>query len=314
MINKIISYIILFSVVLNIPSILLKTSSISFSSPYSYFIFLLLFVLILINIKFQLNQLTQIFLFISTLYFVISFLNIQTSISIYIIQFIKFFLMATGLSISIKLLDYKLFLYLLFFGCSMILFDAIFFKFNDLYTSQGLIQYGRYSGFYLNPNIAAYFCSIGYVLSLTKIKKYKYLFLIFFTFLGLLTLSRTFIFSWVLINIIYLRFNSKHFIYGLIFTLLLPILLFYAQQLDLEINRYSLLFDFINTGYIDYDVLLYDTRDATWAYYYNSILNAPILGNGFHSFLGINNQMGVHNTFLLILGESGIIPFLLFVI
>jgi len=59
----------------------------------------------------------------------------------------------------------------------------------------------------------------------------------------------------------------------------------------------------------------HDSRTETWALYYDSVFENPLLGNGFNSFRhGGIEEVGAHNTYLLIIGESGIIPFLAFVI
>lgn len=58
-------------------------------------------------------------------------------------------------------------------------------------------------------------------------------------------------------------------------------------------------------------------RNITFNYGWEMIKSSPIFGNGFGSFHRFADgplQLGVHNTHLLILGESGIIPFVLFLI
>ena len=57
-----------------------------------------------------------------------------------------------------------------------------------------------------------------------------------------------------------------------------------------------------------------DSRTATWSRFYDNVLDSPFLGNGYGSFQGDGiNHVGVHNTYLLIIGESGIIPFIVFI-
>jgi O-antigen ligase len=56
------------------------------------------------------------------------------------------------------------------------------------------------------------------------------------------------------------------------------------------------------------------SRADNWAVYYKDIIDKPIFGNGFKTLSGQNEtKQGVHNTFLMILGEAGIVPFLIFI-
>ena len=92
------------------------------------------------------------------------------------------------------------------------------------------------------------------------------------------------------------------------------ILVTFSKKLNLDTDRFRFLTGLFS-GSIDSEVLNYDTRQDTWARFYDSIIDSPIFGNGYSAFLtsltDVNAQ-GVHNTFLLIFGESGFLPFLLF--
>jgi O-antigen ligase len=67
---------------------------------------------------------------------------------------------------------------------------------------------------------------------------------------------------------------------------------------------------------INNEILNEDSRQYQWSKFYDGILNSPIIGNGYSSFgqsLDGRGDAGVHNSFLLILGESGLLPFLLII-
>ena len=81
--------------------------------------------------------------------------------------------------------------------------------------------------------------------------------------------------------------------------------------MKLDIIRFEFLTNLFLLN-IDQEVLNYDSRFSQWANFYNAIINSPIVGNGYSTFstsLNVKGGMGVHNSFLLILGESGFLPF-----
>ena len=313
--QNLISLTVLSLIVLNIPSFLLRTTSVSISSPISYLLFILLFILILLNKISYTNNVKLLFV-MSLLYFIIGLFNYSGLLSIYLINFTKYFIFLFGLYIAVRHLNYRLLLFLLFIGGFMILLDSLYFRFNDIYKYRHLHEYGRYAGLYLNPNIAGFVTIIGYCISLTQLKKTKLFFLLYFTLLGLMTLSKTFIISWLFINFIYFLFNRRHSIYILLILFFIPILFSFANILNLDFFRINLLVDLYANGYNNYDILLIDSRTDTWALYYSKIFDAPLLGNGYSSFQGnsLESSAGVHNSFLLIFGESGIFPFILLLI
>lgn len=315
LINRVISFSILSLVLLNLPSIALETLSISFSSPLSYTLFALLCLLILLNFN-EIEKEIVFLIFIGSLYFFFSIFNFNGNLAFLLITFFKFIISVIGIGISIKYVSNNIILILLFVGSLTIILDSLFFRFNDSLSFGYVIKYGRYSGFYLNPNIASIVCLIGYIMSITKNNFWKILAL-FFSITGFLTLSRTFILSWIIVNIIYMIFNFKFIVRGTIFLLLTFIILInYSEKFNLDTNR----FDFLTglfLGEIDKEVMNDDSRIDQWSKFSKLILKSPIIGNGFNSFSSsksdINGQ-GIHNTFLLILGESGFLPFTLMVV
>ena len=155
--------------------------------------------------------------------------------------------MVLGLNVAVKYLNDKLLIFFLLLGCSTILLDSLFFRFNDVYSRGGdIFEYGRYSGFYLNPNVAAFLCLIGYIISLVKIKK-NTLLLSLFTLFGIMTLSRTFVLSWIIVNFIYLRFNRKHIIWTIVLLLALPFSFVFLELLQLEASRFQSLVDILTS-------------------------------------------------------------------
>ena len=314
MIKKIISFVVLFLTLLNIPTIVLETFSISISSPISYLLFSLLAFLIFTN-KIKYPKTVIILAVTGSLYYFISALQYNGDYIILIISYIKFLLYLFGLYIAIINIDQKIIIVFLLLGAITILLDALYFRFNDFQGIGYVSQYRRYSGFYLNPNTASMICLFGYALTIIKTNYWKLL-TIAFTFFGFLTLSRTFIVTWFLITTIYLLHNKKYIrkTFLLLFVSIFSLITF-SKELNLDTYRFEFLMNLFSAQ-IDYEVLQDDSRLDQWEKFYDLILDSPIIGNGFQTFstspVDINEQ-GVHNSFLLIFGESGFLPFLLII-
>ena len=312
--KKIISFVLCFFVLLNIPAILQETLSIAVSSPVSYFTFFLLGVLIFTN-KIKYPKTVIILAFIASLYFSISALQYNGDYIILILIYIKFLLYLFGLYIAIRNIDQNIIIVFLLLGAITILLDTLYFRFNDFQGIGYVSQYGRYAGFYLNPNTASMFCLLGYALTITKINYWKFL-SIAFTFFGFLTLSRTFMATWFLITIIYLFYNRKYIVKTLLFLIVSAFsLITFSKELNLDTDRFDFLVNLFS-GQINNEVLNDDSRQDQWTKFYDLIIDSPIIGNGFQTFstsLTDKNAQGVHNSFLLILGESGFLPFLLII-
>lgn len=194
----------------------------------------------------------------------------------------------------------------LMIGTSSILFHAIFF--------QG--DFGRYSGFFLDPNAAGFACVIAYCLSFRIQPNHLKLFGQFLiTFAGLLTFSRTFIILWLLVSIISVvsdRKNSLNFGLG-IGALIVVFTVGSLLKVDaVRFNALESLFSDNNNSSIS--VIQEDSRTETWSRYYDDIFTHPFFGNGYRQLSGIDEQkQGVHNSYLMIIGEAGIFPFLIFI-
>jgi O-antigen ligase len=312
MIKKTISLIVLILVLLNIPTIVLETQSIAISSPISYFLFLLLAILVAKE-KSKFPKELNYFAFTTILYFVISAFNYEGPIIIILFDFIKSILYLFGLFISFKYVNKNLFIIILLIGASTIILDSLYFRFNDFSGDGYTSEYGRYAGFYLNPNIASVICLLGYALSLNLKGNFKIIAIVF-AFLGILTLSRSFIITFVLVSAVYFYYNKK-VVFKSVFVLILGIicLISYSTELKLDSSRFGFVTGLF-MGDINQEVLKDDSRHDQWAKFYDPILNSPLIGNGYGSFsqsLDRRDQGGVHNVFLLIFGESGFAPFLL---
>ena len=314
MVKKIISFVVCLLVLLNIPGILLETQSIAVSSPVSYFTFFLLGVLIITN-KTKFPKQILFLAGISSLYFFIGAFQYEGSFIELFIVFIKFLLYLFGLFISLHYINQNTIILLLLAGVITILLDSLYFRFNDFQGIGYVSKYGRYSGFYLNPNNASFVCSLGYILTITKKNNIKFL-AILFVFFGFLTLSRAFMGAWIIITSIYLFFNRKYLVKSIFILIISGFILFqFSEQLNLDITRFEFLTNLFR-GNIDQEVLNDDSRSSQWAKFYDGILNSPIIGNGYSSYgksLDGRGDAGVHNSFLLILGESGFLPFSLII-
>jgi O-antigen ligase len=135
-----------------------------------------------------------------------------------------------------------------------------------------------------------------------------------FTLAGLLTFSRTFIVIWLLINVISLKISLKNLrIFGIGF-LIIGTLFFIDEVVGLNNPRFEQLKSILNNESVSSEEISDDSRTDTWAKYYDRIMDSPLIGNGYKTFASKDNDgEGVHNTYLRIIGEAGIIPFLLFI-
>jgi len=172
---------------------------------------------------------------------------------------------------------------------------------------------GRYSGFYLNPNAAGFACIIGYCMSMSvKYKILQILGQVLFSIAGLLTFSRTFLLIWILINMFSLLISYKNVYKIFAGALLFSFFLSLGDKFDSNVGRLEA-FSSIQDGKVS-DEMEEGSRTSSWAAYYDKIYDSPLFGNGYLSFSGNNSYsiQGVHNAFLMILGESGIFAFLYF--
>ncbi|MBR9913759.1 MAG: O-antigen ligase family protein [Algicola sp.] len=298
---KIIKYLALILLLWGIPSFFSYDEAIG-----SQFSLLMIGMLILYYFFSKKRGIVLPFLFLGVLYFVISGLVYLAGDPMFFRNdLIKYVVVVIcGAELARDTSKKELFV-LLMLGASSILIHAIFF--------QG--GFGRYSGLFLDPNGAGFVCVIAYCLSFRiKPHKLKLLGQFLITFAGLLTFSRTFIILWLLVSIISVisdRKNSLNFGLGVgalivIFTV--------GSLLKVDAVRFNALENlFSDNNKSSISVIQDDSRTKTWSRYYEDILDRPILGNGYRQLSGIDeDKQGVHNAYLMVIGEAGIIPFLIF--
>jgi O-antigen ligase len=243
---------------------------------------------------------------IALLFYLISSLQYTGSTSQFLLEVAKYFVFLLGgyeLTKHINTVEFNIFFLI---GTITIAIEASFFP----------SDYGRYSGFYYNPNVAGFMCITGYAATYGLIKKpgLKLLGQFIFTLAGLLTFSRTFIVIWLLINLISLKISLKNLrIFGIGF-LIIGTLFFIDEVAGLNNPRFEQLKSILNNESVSSEEISDDSRTDTWAKYYDRIIDSPLIGNGYKTFASKDNDgEGVHNTYLRIIGEAGIIPFLLFI-
>ncbi|WP_276166277.1 O-antigen ligase family protein [Zobellia alginiliquefaciens] len=204
------------------------------------------------------------------------------------------------------------FFFILLIGALSIICNAILFP--EANAEHNLVI-GRFSGFFLNPNYAGSACLIGFALSYRINSRYIMLagqFL--FTFAGILTLSRTFVIVWLLINLIAIYKSRKNLMAPLIGVGVLLVVFTMTDTKIFASNRFSALESFFGDGPVETETLKEDSRTDTWAMYYDMITDKPLFGHGFMKLQKHTSELpGVHNTYLLVIGEGGIVPFLILI-
>lgn len=297
---KLFRYLVLLLLVCNIPSIMLISYGTSTGSLFSYLTFALLLLYYFLNKK---HKPLLLFIVFTLTYYIISGLVYVEDEEYYLINFAKYLvIIICGAELAINTNNKELVLMLLI-GASSILANAVFWPFD----------YGRYSGFFIDPNSAGFLCLLGCALSYTLTnEKWKIISLFYFTFCGVLTFSRTFLVLWVLMMLIAVFQNKKNT--KILLSGIGALILFFGIQSMLTLNevRLSLFDSLFNYGSIG-QVFAEGARPETWALYFEHIFDHPFLGSGFQSFMSNNiYEVGVHNNFLRVIGEAGIIPFVLF--
>lgn len=303
---KYLKLVILLTILLNIPGFFLAHVSAIAGTILSYSTFALIIVYYTFNKK---EKPIVSFVVLGLLYFFISTLVEVQNDTILYSTFIKYFIFVIlGAKVVKDSKDIEIFIILLL-GSLSIIYDLIFISGIE----------GRFSGFYLNPNLAGFVCILGYCMSFSITnKKLKIFGQLMFSFAGIVTFSRTFLVIWLFVNIISLTTNFKN-IYKIIAVIfLIGLFLTFGDKLNFNrqrLNSFSSLFE----GKVTED-LENDSRTDVWATYYDKILDRPIFGNGYLSLSGkphiqvdgSTRIQGVHNTFLMIMGEAGIIVFMYF--
>jgi O-antigen ligase len=303
---KILKYSILILILLNIPAAFKQFYGDTIGSLLSYLSFILLLYYYFLEKKSSLNWWM---IAIGLLYYIFSSFNYigETKDFIYI-SFKYFVVIICGYEL-IKNVSKKELLVFLLIGALSIVVHAMFF------TS----DFGRYSGLYLNANVAGFICITGFALTYSlKNLSLKLISQFIFTLMGLLTFSRTFIVIWVLLNLVSLKISIKNIRIFALGFLIFSTLILIDETVGLNNPRFQQLTSIANNETVSSQTLNEDSRTTTWAMFYDDILEHPFFGNGYGTFTSLyasNYHVGgVHNSYLVVIGESGILPFLLFML
>lgn len=312
MLLNILKYCILLLLLCNIPGYLLVYFGPSLGSISSLLSSLLLLVYFILSKPWHKPALP--FIVFGILFFALSGLNyteVDTT-NYFIKEFIRFMIVVVCITeVLYRTTKKDLFFILLIGGISVIINGLLFPEANVLHN---LVK-GRFSGFYLNPNYAASICLIGFALSYSiKNKVWSIIGQLTFTLAGILTLSRTFILVWLIINLIAIYKSRRNLIVPILGVVVLVLVLNFTDNNIFASNRFEALQSFFGDGPIKTKTIQEDSRNQTWAMYYDLIFEKPFIGHGFLKFQKHTSVMpGVHNTYLMIIGEAGVLPFLLFI-
>ena len=302
MIGKL-KYISAVFLLLNLPSFALVSFGSTMGVISSALSFALLIIYAIVAKRFVL---LKIFLAIGLSYFLVAGIQFHSGIEDnYIAWFQKYMLVILFGAALAEDITKKELLLILLIGASSIVVNAVFFS-DD---------YGRYSGFYLDPNAAGSVCITGYALTFAFEKsRKKTLAQFLFTFAGLITFSRTFVVLWIIINLFSLRLNPKNLKIFIMGFAVIILTISVAQLLNFNPVRFNQLKSLVGEGEVTTQELNEGSRTGTWAIFYPYIWEKPVVGHGFGSFQGGNqiSRIGPHNSFILVWGEAGILAFLIF--
>lgn len=186
-----------------------------------------------------------------------------------------------------------------------------------------IIATGRPAGLAANANPAAYQATIGVILIIywllnDPIGKMKYLlaitlllqiFCAFFTFSNTGMISIVVVLGFALTKTSFLKAGIYKFV-GFFFVLAVIVSQSVNTSLadELSITNLEKLQNFVKLIKFD-DNVKFSKRDTKLVTGFQEYSKSPIIGNGLGYF---KHKISVHNTYLTILGDSGIIPFLLF--
>ena len=131
-------------------------------------------------------------------------------------------------------------------------------------------------------------------------------------------ISYKFILLLILINVLSLFANRKNIV-GLLAGAIGFVIILNTPAFKLNQNRFGALQSIFSTQEVDTEVITEESRNETWALYTDVLMQNALIGTGTGAMQGANSYkvkigVGVHNTYLMVLGEAGIIPFLLIVI
>ena len=201
----------------------------------------------------------------------------------------------------------------------------------------------RLSGIYANPNLAGFIANLGLTFSLTFLlskgvwpKIIGIVGVVFSISTSVATFSKTSLLQCILITFIFLLVYFVKYknienrtrrgintILIAIIILMIPLSIFLASAYDdltpFQQERIDQITQLLTTGKANSEITT--NRSDAVADGLNKIAEHPFIGNGFLSFARLKDasekvgeEIGVHNTFLLVLGDGGIFPFILYLL
>ncbi|MEO8933901.1 MAG: O-antigen ligase family protein [Xanthomarina sp.] len=258
-------------------------------------------------------KLPIIFIVLGLSYFIISGLNYTGITRDFFMDVIKYFIFIVGAVHLAKDTTEKEFGLFAFIGAMSVLINAIIFS----------TAYGRYGGVYINPNAAGVVCLIAFSLTFYfKNLPFKLFTQLLIVTAGIMTLSRYFVILLLLINIIAIIANRKNSISLLTGSFGIIVVLTVSSLFNLNTTRFSAFQSLFGSQEIQTQTMSQGSRSETWALYTDVVLENPVSGIGYKALHGLQKSnysnihvnVGVHNTYLMVIGESGIITFLLLIL
>lgn len=223
-----------------------------------------------------------------------------------------------------------------------LIFTTAFVVLSSVFGLTSIYEYGkdyegdRNIGFFGNPNeagaFACYTLSILFSLLLVSRSKLLLLLLIFGTiFVAISTFSKAAFFTILVLIVLFLFYSlSNFFKIGLKAKFItIAFILSSTISVFLILNNLSTITKQLSLGQMYRVMAVIDLlegninetsaseRDVLWIHALEIIPNRIIFGHGLGTFHRLNSgpkRLGVHNTFLMIVGESGIFVLLLFII
>ncbi|MEP2689887.1 O-antigen ligase family protein [Maribacter dokdonensis] len=307
---KLLKYLLLFLVLCNIPGYLYVFTNTTLSSAVSISTSILLILHFFLSKPWQKPIIP--FILFTFLYFTIAALSYYGNEAELIKEFIRFLILVICITEVMQKSTYKDLFYILMIGAISVIINAFIFPYTN--ALHGLVR-GRFGGFFLNPNTAGIVCLLGFSLSYSIANiKWRTIGQLIFTLAGFLTLSRTFIVIWLFINFLSIIKDRKNLLVPIIGIVSLTVMVTFTDSKIFAKDRLEALTAFFGAGEVKTETVKHDSRNDTWALYYDQVYEKPFFGHGYKSFQKVTSKSpGAHNTYLMVIGESGIIPFLILI-
>ncbi|WJJ95490.1 O-antigen ligase family protein [Algibacter luteus] len=307
--KKILRILILILIMWGFPTFALFYINPGLGALTSYLTILLLLVYFVFFVKEYRKPLLP-FIFLGISYYAISGLKFLPELFVeeYLVYFIKFLIVVVCCTELAKDSKIEEIFTVTIFGALSIVIHGAFFPDIDAHFGA---NYGRFSGFYLNPNYAAITCLVGFSISYgVKNIPLRLVGQLVFTFAGILTLSRYFVLIWLLTNLVAVFMNRKNLTAPIIGAIVLSFVLI-SGAIKLQPSRFAALQSIFSDEEVKTETINDDSRTDTWAQFTDIIMDQPFFGNGFRNLQGFGFDLdtGVHNLYLLVIGEAGIIAF-----